>query len=393
MVVGKKIERRTRSSLFKLKRSTLLQMPPRVAIPLLAMALLLAAMGDYLTPRTIWFGPVYLLVIAFAAWAGGRRRAIGLGLFVVVVNLLIGNGSEYPYGPNSTLLNFSFRVIAVVGIVVLLGTARRALEKEWRLARTDQLTGALNRQAFFEAISTNEESPSWSVLIYADLDGLKRVNDTLGHKHGDASIIAFAKRVRSAIRKDDLFARMGGDEFVILMNVRDEDAGMLVADRLNRVLNVDLRDDETRLLSSLGVLILRPGARSIDMELKAADTLMYEAKRTKIGMLLAEGQVDDRQIVLSRHLAYAPPVGQKSAVRSRTREIDAAKDLAELADYRPRDTESGGANANRTGKSDEDHRLFGIRPLCLMLVGARPSLVAGGKYRCSLLRRCECRTA
>ena len=162
------------------------------------------------------------------------------------------------------------------------------------------------------------------MLIYADLDGLKYVNDHFGHKHGDGSIVAFARRVRSAIRKDDLFARMGGDEFVILMNVRDEDAGVLVADRLNRVLNVEVLDDDTGLLSSMGVLILPPGLRSIDVELKAADTLMYEAKRTRIGMLMGTGEVVDREVVLSRHIAHVAPPEQRSAIRSRNREPDAA---------------------------------------------------------------------
>ena len=216
----------------------------------------------------------------------------------------------------------------MIGIVLLLGAARSALEKEWRFARTDQLTGALNRQAFFEAIGANETSRAWSVLIYADLDGLKQVNDNLGHEQGDASLAAFARRVRSAIRKDDLFARVGGDEFVILMNIRDEDAGVLVANRLNRVLNVEGSDDEARLLSSLGVLILPPGLRAIDAELKAADRLMYEAKRTKIGMLVATAKVVDWEIAVSRHIAHAPPADRITAIRSKRREIAAEIELA-----------------------------------------------------------------
>ncbi|RYE36260.1 MAG: GGDEF domain-containing protein, partial [Hyphomicrobiales bacterium] len=178
-------------------------------------------------------------------------------------------------------------------------------------------------------VSANALSPSWSVLIYADLDGLKHINDSMGHRHGDSSIMAFAGQVQSAIRKDDLFARVGGDEFVILMNVRDEAAGLIVADRLNHSLNVAAYHEEnTRLLSSLGVLILPPGARAIDTELRAADMLMYEAKRMKIGLLVATAEMTSQAITLSRHLAQAQPANRRTAIRAHHRGSAASIDLA-----------------------------------------------------------------
>lgn len=306
-----------------------MQMPLRLAIPLLCLALFLTALGDVLSPAKIWFGPVYLLVIGFAAWTLGRRHAFALGVLILVVNVITGNASAFPYETDSAVLNFAIKFVAVSGIVFLLGAAREALEREWRLARTDQLTGALNRQAFFEVISANALSPSWSVLIYADLDGLKHINDSMGHKHGDSSIMAFARQVQSAIRKDDLFARVGGDEFVILMNVRDEKAGIIVAERLNHSLNVaSYHDENTRLLSSLGVLILPPGPRAIDTELRAADMLMYEAKRMKIGLLVATAEMTSQAITLSRHLAQAQPANRRTAIRAHQRGSTASIDLA-----------------------------------------------------------------
>lgn len=323
MTRGRRRERRAGYSFFKLRRSHFMKMSPLIAIPLLLLALGLTALGDALAPPTLWFGPVYLLVIGCAAWMLGRRRAMALGLLIIVGNLITGNTGEFPYGPSSTFLNFTIRATAVIGIVLLLGTARSALEKEWTLARTDHLTEALNRQAFFEVVGSRDTSPCWSVLVYADLDGLKHINDSMGHKHGDCSIIAFAQRVRSAIRKEDLFARMGGDEFVILMNVRDEQAGIGVAERLNRSLNVDAyHDEKTTLLCSLGVLILPPGPRTIDMELKAADMLMYEAKRLKIGLLVATAKMTSQAIALSRHISNVPPANRSTAIRSYTRGLE-----------------------------------------------------------------------
>ena len=74
-------------------------MPPRIAVPSLLLAVWITALADYLSPPSLWYGPAYLLVIAFAAWTLGRRGAIGLGLFIIAFNLLAGNAIEYPYGP------------------------------------------------------------------------------------------------------------------------------------------------------------------------------------------------------------------------------------------------------------------------------------------------------
>lgn len=300
-----------------------MQVPPKIAAPLLLTALLLTALVDTFAPPTLWLGPVYLVVIGSAAWMLGQRHAMMLGLLVVATNLMTGNAGVFPNGPDSAVLNFSIKTAAVIAMVLLLGAARNALEKEWRLARTDHLTGALNRQAFFEVVAARASSPCWSVLIYVDLDGLKHVNDTMGHKHGDGSIVAFARRVQSAIRTEDLFARMGGDEFVILMNVRDEQSGISVAERLNRHLNIDAYHIEGRqLLSSCGVLIVPPGPRAIDVELKAADLLMYEAKRLRIGILVATADLTGQAISLSRHVAKTPPAHRSTAIRTYRRDLD-----------------------------------------------------------------------
>ena len=126
-----------------------------------------------------------------------------------------------------------------------------------------------------------------TVLIFADVDGLKRLNDRLGHEAGDEALKSFATLVRKEIRRDDVFARIGGDEFVISMQVRDTAAAKLVANRLNKALNLDTREGEIDLKCSLGVLILPAGSRSIDKELKQADSLMYHAKRENVGLMVA----------------------------------------------------------------------------------------------------------
>ncbi|WP_242112807.1 sensor domain-containing diguanylate cyclase [Luteimonas aquatica] len=97
---------------------------------------------------------------------------------------------------------------------------RRAQEAVQRLSQTDELTGLLNRRGFFEhgerAFAALRARGEPCCLIYIDLDGLKRANDAAGHAAGDALIRAAAGLLGRAFREDDLLARIGGDEFVVL---------------------------------------------------------------------------------------------------------------------------------------------------------------------------------
>ncbi|WP_338468400.1 GGDEF domain-containing protein [Novosphingobium sp. ZN18A2] len=254
---------------------------------------------------------------AFAAWFVNCRFSIALGVIVLSVNGLTGNHSTYPYGPHSFVLNYALKLFCVMAVAVMLGLARRALEREWQLARTDPLTGALNRQAFFEIIEAATGRKGPAILAFADVDGLKRLNDEKGHELGDKGLRDFANRVTDTIRQNDLFARIGGDEFVIFMKVKDERAARTVANRLNQNLNSSPGLDEAALKCSLGILFLAGGSSSIDAELKLADKLMYSAKRVRAGYLMATAQQMNGRDSLSPALETALPANLNSVIRQR----------------------------------------------------------------------------
>ncbi|MCB5424876.1 GGDEF domain-containing protein [Altererythrobacter sp. CC-YST694] len=254
----------------------------------------LTSLVDYATGRDLWLGPLYLGFIALAAWALGLRRAIAVFGVCILIGAVVNADSLYPYDNPVTLADFLVRIPPVLAIIALLSYARHACETEWRLARTDPLTGALNRKAFFEMAGPIREAQCWHVLAYADLDGLKALNDIHGHARGDASLKAFARHVRASIRRDDIFARIGGDEFLVYMPVRDSQAGIMVANRLHRAMNSAVSDFADELRCSVGALILAPGARSIDQELRLADKLMYEAKQNGAALTMAMTSPDGR---------------------------------------------------------------------------------------------------
>src|SRR6185369_12128552 len=111
-------------------------------------------------------------------------------------------------------------------------------------------------------------------LIYADLDGLKKINDLQGHAAGDGAIRDFATAVRASIRRTDLFARVGGDEFIIFMQVRDRSAAEAVAERLHGRMNSIQATTGVSLRCSVGALIVAPDETRIDGLVRAADKLM-----------------------------------------------------------------------------------------------------------------------
>lgn len=258
-----------------------MQIPKKFAAPALVGSALAAILVSKATP-SIAFGPFFLLICAFGAWFVGNRFAILLALFVATIQFLSGNALILDHKP----VVLALQVCSALAVILMLGVARAALELEWRFARIDPLTGAFNRKAFFEAVENNGNLMGITVLVFADIDGLKRLNDRHGHEKGDETLRDFAERVRKAIRKDDIFARLGGDEFVVLLSVRDTAAAQVVARRLHRALNQDLTGRERGLGCSLGALVLPAGSTSIDAELKQADSLMYRAKREQIGLMM-----------------------------------------------------------------------------------------------------------
>ena len=307
--------RSEKSRAAQLEKPLFMHVPKAFAATAMAGFAIIAILAHH-TVSTIGFGPFFLLICAFGAWFVGNSFAVLLGLFIAVVQVKAGNAIALDDDPIVMALQFC----SALAVVLMLGVARAALEIEWRFARVDPLTGALNRKAFFEAVESEANQPGTTVLLFADLDGLKRLNDLFGHEAGDKALQNFADRIRQTIRKSDVFARIGGDEFVIFMKVRDLAAADLVAQRLNIALNLGFEEGETNLKCSIGVLVLPEGSKSIDAELKQADTLMYHAKREKLGLVLAFSAKGDLQQLIPLEPSVKFDGQLRAAVRSRGRD-------------------------------------------------------------------------
>lgn len=189
----------------------------------------------------------------------------------------------------TALLSWSVPAITVLGALAL-GLCWRLLVRQHRRlqgdaaaaaeqARRDPLTGLLNRDALRAAVEERQAGGSAFALLALDLDRFKQVNDTLGHHAGDALLIAVADGVRGAVRSDDLVARVGGDEFAVLVSTAD--AAERVVGRVTDVVGELAVAYDTAIGVSVGVARWPEEAQTYDELSAFADAAMYEAKRAR----------------------------------------------------------------------------------------------------------------
>lgn len=176
---------------------------------------------------------------------------------------------------------------------------KQAEEQVHRLSLTDELSGLLNRRGFLflgdQALKTARRVKAELSLVYIDLDGLKPVNDALGHQAGDTMIVDTAQLLKATFRESDLIARLGGDEFTVLA-VGGETPELMLARVQRAVMQFNKGSTSPYPLSfSIGTVRCLPQDEKSLLELLAdADALMYQQKRER-SRLIRPGPISKRQ--------------------------------------------------------------------------------------------------
>lgn len=217
------------------------------------------AVANALQRREIWRGEVSLSL------ADHSQRHLALAVAPVVDRL-------------GVLVN-----IVTVGRDI---TAERELrERLQRMAHTDALTGLPNRALFFErcrqSMALARRNEEQLGLFFIDLDGFKAVNDTAGHGVGDRVLAAVAERLRRLLRDSDIVARIGGDEFVVLIHdVTSPQQAEQVARKVIALFDApfQLGDDSFVLGASIGIAFFPQDGQEVEALLSHADDAMYDVK-------------------------------------------------------------------------------------------------------------------
>jgi diguanylate cyclase (GGDEF)-like protein len=168
-------------------------------------------------------------------------------------------------------------------------TEREQMEEQlYDLSITDELTGLCNRRGFFtlaeHRLNLAKRQKIGLLLLYADLDNLKDINDTFGHEEGDKLLRETGNILRSTYRNSDIVARIGGDEFVVFPVGTTEDHVEILTSRLQK--NIELYNAKSnssyKLSISIGISAYDPeSVTTIDGLLAEADKLMYKQKMCK----------------------------------------------------------------------------------------------------------------
>jgi diguanylate cyclase (GGDEF)-like protein/PAS domain S-box-containing protein len=174
------------------------------------------------------------------------------------------------------------------GYVLVIRDASERRNREGamlRMAYRDPLTGLANRASLTDRLELElnhaRRRGSLLGLLFLDLDGLKAINDRLGHEAGDALLVGFAERLKTVLRKGDTVARLGGDEFnVILPDLESLGGAELVAEKILASLNSPMLFDGEELAAgvSIGIAMFPGDAEEPEELMRRADAAMYRAK-------------------------------------------------------------------------------------------------------------------
>jgi diguanylate cyclase (GGDEF)-like protein len=177
-------------------------------------------------------------------------------------------------------------LLAVLASALALIMLRRRVRRRGHQASHDSLTGLGNRLMLENATNDLFGGSAPFALLMMDLDGFKRINESLGHAAGDELLVVVANALRRSVRADDLLIRLGGDEFAVLMAGADHEHVEAAANRLLAGIRTQFTTQgvEVECDASVGAAIAREDGNDFGQLLQAADIAMYQAKRGKLGV-------------------------------------------------------------------------------------------------------------
>jgi diguanylate cyclase (GGDEF)-like protein len=255
-----------------------------VALTVAFLLLATVATLDYVTGWEVSLTIFYVPPIALVAWFVGRRAGILFALLGGAAWTLHEFASGPPHtNPLFVYWNAAMLVCFFVMTVIILAKLKVALEHERNLSREDPVTGVANTRAFYEwSAEEIERARRYHrpiTFVYVDCDDFKVVNDQHGHAAGDEVLREVARALRDVVRDLDLVARVGGDEFAVVLTETDRAGAQVAVGRVREGLLGVMARRGWPVTFSLGVASFMAGVTSVEDALRKADDLMYIAKR------------------------------------------------------------------------------------------------------------------
>jgi diguanylate cyclase (GGDEF)-like protein len=256
----------------------------------------IVALLDYLTLPGVSFAPLYIIPVLVGGWRFRTGEGVIFAVLCAVIWTAIDLADGLTLAPPIAAWNACARVFTFVLVAALVTQVRAGYDAERRAAQHDRMTGLLNGRLFEERldalIAATESRGMTAAIAYFDLDGFKQVNDTYGHARGDELLSRIGAALSESVGEEDIAARMGGDEFAVL--VRDN-----CPDRLERRiagLHAVVRDvldaDRSGAGCSMGTARLTPFLSDGRSLLAVADGRLYREKRRNQRRVAGDGNSD-----------------------------------------------------------------------------------------------------
>ena len=255
--------------------------------------------------------PIALLAISIAAWLPGGQTDVlahqpapgfalpGIGAACALVILLAA--SVHPIPPVAVGLAAATLIVVGVRLGLSVSSLRRLTEERHRQAVTDHLTGLGNRRQLASVLDTyfaDHADPATDsrrlAFLFVDLNLFKEVNDSFGHPAGDQLLSQLGPRFQSCLTGADLLARIGGDEFAVILVDADAERASLVAEQLTATLSDPFALDmvSVRIGASIGVAVAPDHAADAEQLIRCADLAMYRCKQAGSTSAIYDHELD-----------------------------------------------------------------------------------------------------